>query len=140
MIYFFKELKEYKEDEFGISKKDFVKIKEYLQEHIRQIKDEKTQKLQTIRFYSFKYVGLIYQINKLFIIYPKYMKMEICENGSIDNNYKNKITTFLKAIYKYKNENQKELNDKNKLDRIISLCENLRSKPNLNIFYLLQNI
>ena len=82
MIYFFKELKTYKKDEFKISDKDFLKVKKYLREHIEQIKvkDEKTKKTETrtIKSYSFKYIGLIYQktINKLFIIYPKYMLIE----------------------------------------------------------------
>lgn len=136
---FFQELKKYEKNEFGISDEDFPKIKKYLKEHIEQTKDKNTQKFKTIKLYSFKCVGLIYKINKLFIIYPKYMKMEIYENKSINNDYKNKITTFLKSLYKYKNEN-KELNDKNNLDLIVNLCEKLHNEKKLNAHYLLQNI
>lgn len=133
MAWFFKELKGYEEKHFinvvGLSDQQFKQIKKYY------LKKENGGK------FSFKYVGIIYIFEKLFIIYPKYIDAGLDKNTSIvyyiDNDYKNKIVNCLKSIEKYhqlsKNtEEENELiKDKLYLNEIINTYNSF-SKKSMN--------
>lgn len=139
MVWFFRELKGYGEKHFinhiGLSDQQFKQIKK------KYLKESKKPNKKDDNYFSFKYVGIIYIFEKLFIIYPKYIDAELDKNTNIDydieDDYKNKIVNCLKSIEKYQlsdkntEEEGKEkelIRDKIHLNKIISTYNSFSKK------------